>query len=186
MTAWTVQCRYAAYYARTETVEAETLEDACTRAVERANASGGWTALDPHCGPAFVAAVAEGEGGDEGRFTERGEPPLPTLSGDVSPGTVSVERGAAALRARGGDRGGRRLRRGAVAVPPARRRGPPDRRPPGRLRVRRPGAAAHRGRRLSEPDRSRRRPPIPSHPSRPPRPGPGVPSHSQGERHACR
>lgn len=107
MTAWTVQCRYAAYHARTETVEAGTLEDACTRAVERADAGGGWTALDPHCGPAFVAAVAEGEGADPwgpdavavpGRFTERGEPPLPTLSGDVSPGTVSVERGAVRLR----------------------------------------------------------------------------------------
>ena len=61
----------------------------------------------PHCGPAFVAAVAEGEGADPwgpdavavpGRFTERGEPPLPTLSGDVSPGTVSVERGTVRLR----------------------------------------------------------------------------------------
>ena len=58
----------------------------------------------PTAALAFVAAVAEGEGADPwgpdavpapGRFTERGEPPLPTLSGDVSPGTVSVERGAA-------------------------------------------------------------------------------------------
>ena len=107
MTAWTVQCHYAAYHARTETIEAETLEDACTRAVARANAIDGWTALDHHCGPTFVAAVAEGEGADPwgpdalpvpGRFTERGEPPLLTLSGDVSPGTVSVERGTVRLR----------------------------------------------------------------------------------------
>ena len=107
MTAWTVQCRYAAYHARTETIEAETLEDACTRAIARANASDGWTALDHHCGPTFVAAVAEGEGADPwgpdavavpGRFTERGEPPLLTLSGDDSPGTVSVERGPVRLR----------------------------------------------------------------------------------------
>ena len=107
MTAWTVQCHYAAYYARTETVEAETLEDACARAVAQANASDLWTALDHHCGPTFVAAIAEGEGADPwgpdavavpARFTERGEPPLLTLSGDVSPGIVSVERGPVRLR----------------------------------------------------------------------------------------
>ena len=106
MTAWTVQCRHAACHARTETVEADTLEDACARAVARANASGLRTALD-HRGPTFVAAVAEGEGADPwgpdalpvpGRFTEAGEPPLLTLSGDLSPGIVSVERGAVRLR----------------------------------------------------------------------------------------
>ena len=107
MTAWTVQCRYAACHARTETVEADTLEDACARAVARANASGLWTALDHHRGPTFVAAVAEGAHADPwgpdalpvpGRFTEAGEPPLLTISGDVSPGIVSVERGAVRLR----------------------------------------------------------------------------------------
>ena len=106
MTAWTVQCRYAVYYARTETVEAETLEDACARAVARADASDPWTALD-HRGPSFAAAAAEGAHADPwgpdalpvpGRFTEAGEPPLITLSGDVSPGIVSVERGAVRLR----------------------------------------------------------------------------------------
>ena len=107
MTAWTVQCRYAVYYAHTGTVEAETFEAALARAVERANASGRWTALDHHRGPAFVAAVAEGAGADPwgpdalpvpGRFTEAGEPPLVVLSGGASPGAVSVERGPVRLR----------------------------------------------------------------------------------------
>ena len=64
MTAWTVQCRYAACYARTETVEAETLEAALALAVERANASDRWTALDHHCGPTFVCGAAEGADAD--------------------------------------------------------------------------------------------------------------------------
>ncbi len=106
MTAWTVQCRYAAYHARTETVEAETFEAALARAVERANESGRWTALD-HRGPTFVAAAAEGAGADPwgpdalpipGRLTEAGEPPLVVLAGDASPGAVSVERGPVRLR----------------------------------------------------------------------------------------
>ena len=106
MTAWTVQCRYAVYHARTVTVEAGTPEDACARAVERADAGEGWTALD-HRGPTFVAAVAEGARADlrgpdalpvPGRFTEAGEPPLLTLSGEASPGAVSVERGTVRLR----------------------------------------------------------------------------------------
>ncbi len=107
MTAWTVQCRYAAYHARTETVEAETFEAALARAVERANESGGWTALDHHRGPTFVAAAAEGADADPcgpdalpipGRLTEAGEPPLVVLAGDASPGAVSVERGPVRLR----------------------------------------------------------------------------------------
>ena len=99
MTAWTVQCRYAVHHARTVTVEAGTLEDACARAVERADAGEGWTALDPR-GPTFVAAVAEGADAAPvpAPFTEGGEPPLPTLSGDASPGAVSVERGTVRLR----------------------------------------------------------------------------------------
>ena len=87
MTAWTVQCRYAVYHARTETVEAETFEAALARAVERANASGRWTALDHHCGPTFVAAAAEGADADPfgpdalpvpRRLTEAGEAPPPS------------------------------------------------------------------------------------------------------------
>ena len=107
MTAWTVQCHYAAYYARTETVEAETLEDACARAVAQANASDLWTALDHHCGPTFVAAVAEGAGADPwgpdalpvpGRCTEAGEPPLVVVTGPAPAGGVRVEQGRARIR----------------------------------------------------------------------------------------
>ena len=107
MTAWTVQCRYAVYHARTETVEAETFEAALALAVERANASERWTTLDHHRGPTFVAAAAEGTDADPwgpdalpvpGRLTEAGEPPLVVLAADASPGAVSVERGPVRLR----------------------------------------------------------------------------------------
>lgn len=107
MTAWTVQCHYAAYHARIETVEADTLEAACARAVEQANASGRWTALDHHCGPTFVAAVAEGEDADPwgpdalpvpGRLTEAGEPPLVVVTGPAPAGGVRVEQGRVRIR----------------------------------------------------------------------------------------
>src|SRR3546814_19623521 len=59
MTTYTVQCGYAAYYANTVEVEAESLEAALERAIEKANDDPHWRALD-HCGPTFVDAVAEG------------------------------------------------------------------------------------------------------------------------------
>ena len=38
---WTVQCSYAGYFANTVTVEAESAEEACRRAIELANSSDG-------------------------------------------------------------------------------------------------------------------------------------------------
>ncbi|MBV9510941.1 MAG: hypothetical protein JO303_11745 [Caulobacteraceae bacterium] len=91
MTAWTVQCGYAAYYANVVTVEADTLAQALEAAIEAANDDPHWKALD-HCGPTFVDAAAEGADADPWRgggyasalpipacFTEAGEPPLATL-----------------------------------------------------------------------------------------------------------
>ena len=89
MTRYTVQCGYAAYYANTVTVEAESLDAALATAIEQANDDACWKALD-HCGETFVDAVAEGEGADPwdrfqsaipipDRFTEQGEPPSVTV-----------------------------------------------------------------------------------------------------------
>ena len=89
MTAWTVQCGYAAYYANTVTVEADTLEAALEAAIAAANDDPHWKALDD-CGSTFIDAAAQGEDADPwadfgsvlsipARFTERGEPPLATL-----------------------------------------------------------------------------------------------------------
>src|SRR3546814_8748775 len=59
MTTYTVQCSYAAYHANTVQVEAESLDAALERAIERANGDPHWKALD-HCGPTFVDDVPEG------------------------------------------------------------------------------------------------------------------------------
>jgi hypothetical protein len=90
MTAWTVQCGYAAYYANTVTVEADTLDEALEKAIATANADPHWRALDDCAGATFVDAAAEGEDADPwaafgsalsipDRFTEHGEPPLATI-----------------------------------------------------------------------------------------------------------
>src|SRR3546814_596293 len=91
MTTYTVQCSYAAYHANTVEVEAESLDAALERAIERANGDPHWKALD-HCGPTFVDAVAEGADADPwsgfgsalpipARFPEAGEPPTVTEIG---------------------------------------------------------------------------------------------------------
>jgi len=95
MTAWTVQCGYAAYYANTVTVAADTFDDALTIAIDKANCEASWKSLD-HCSPTFIDAVAEGADVDlwrdhvsalpvPERFTERGAA-VPLI-------TVIVERG---------------------------------------------------------------------------------------------
>ena len=63
MKSWTVQCGYAAYYANTVTVEADTLDEALDRAIEEAEGTSAWTSID-YCGPTFVDAVAEGADAD--------------------------------------------------------------------------------------------------------------------------
>ena len=106
---WTVQCGYTARFADTLIVEAETLEEALDKAVETANAdserrpSGGYSRI-------FVDAVCEGVHTDPGdpdaacpvpdRFTERGEPPVLTLTDPGRPGggAIEVSRGRVLLR----------------------------------------------------------------------------------------
>jgi hypothetical protein len=99
MKTWTVQCGYAAYYANTVTVEAETLDAALDQAIAQANGDPGWKSLD-HCGPTFVDAVAEGDADPwiecqsalrvPAHFGERGEPPVATVT--VSHGAVQEVR----------------------------------------------------------------------------------------------
>ena len=104
---WTVQAGYAAWYANTVTVEADTLDEALEKAIEAADeASTGWKVLD-HCGDTFVQAVSQGAGVDPwgegslpvpGRFSEHGEPPVVTLAGPVPPGAVRVSGGRVTVR----------------------------------------------------------------------------------------
>ena len=104
---FTVQCTYAGYWAHIVTVEAKTLDAALAQAIETANASDAWRALD-HCGATFVDAVVEGADADPwdpeaalpipDRFTERGAPPVVTLAGPGRPGRIEVAGGAVRLR----------------------------------------------------------------------------------------
>ena len=107
MTAYTVQCGFASYHANTVTVEAETIEEALQKAIEKANDDPCWKSLDD-CGPTHVHAFCEGVDADPwdrekslpvpARFTERGEPPLVTLTGPRPPGGVEVSGGTVRIR----------------------------------------------------------------------------------------
>ena len=102
---WTVRCGYAARFADSFTVEAETLEEALEKAVENAHAD---RRPDFRCRRVFVDAAWEGADSRDpdaewpvpDRFTERGEPPLITLTdpGRAGGGAVEVSRGRVLLR----------------------------------------------------------------------------------------
>ena len=102
---WTVRCGYAARFADSFTVEAETLEEALEKAVEKAHADRG---ASVRCRRVFVDDVREGDDSRDpdaewpvpDRFTERGEPPVITLTdpGRAGGGAVEVSRGRVLLR----------------------------------------------------------------------------------------
>jgi len=104
---FTVQCGFAAYHANTVSVEAETLEEALEKAIEAANDDPNWKSLD-HCGPTHVDACCIGRDEDPwdddkslpvpARFTERGEPPVITLTGPRPPGDMEVTGGTVRIR----------------------------------------------------------------------------------------
>lgn len=117
MTRYTVQLAYAAYYARTEVVDANTLDEALKSAIAQANESSQWECVDD-CGPTFVDAVAEGDDvdlwGDEvvqlpvlPEYSERGEGPrviVIILGGVVQ--NVAVDGGYARVEVRDYDTDG--------------------------------------------------------------------------------
>ena len=104
---FTIQCSYTSHHANTVTVEADTLEEALEKALEAANEDpDGWRSTD-HVSDTVIDAVCEGADCDpwgEGalpvpdRFTERGEPPVVTLTGPVPPGAVEVSGGRVLVR----------------------------------------------------------------------------------------
>ena len=104
---FTVQCGFAAYHANTVSVEAETLEEALKKAIEVANQDPNWKSVD-HCGPTHVDACCMGRDEDPWdrdkslpippRFTEKGEPPVVTLTGPWPPGDVEVTGGTVRIR----------------------------------------------------------------------------------------
>ena len=99
--------RVPAYYANTVSVEADTLDEALEKAIEKANDDPGWKSLDD-CGPTHVHACCEGRDEDPwdnekslpvpARFSEKGEPPLVTLTGARPPGGIEVTGGTVRIR----------------------------------------------------------------------------------------
>ena len=104
---FTVQVGYSTHVANTVTVEAATLEHALEKAIEAANNDpAGWKSSG-HVTDTYVDACCEGADADPwgdaalpvpDRFTERGEPPVVTLTGPVPPGAVDVSGGRVLVR----------------------------------------------------------------------------------------
>ena len=106
---WTVKCGHTVHFANTVIVEAETLEEAIEKAIETANVDDAWRSTGRLSG-IFVDAVCEGAGVDTrdpdaawpvpDRFTDRGEPPVVTLTDPGRPGggAIEVSRGRVLLR----------------------------------------------------------------------------------------
>ena len=106
MTHYTVCCGYASHYHNTVTVEADTLDEALEKAIEQAGDDPHWKSAD-YCGSTFVDAIAEGEEADPwgdtaipvpDHFTEKGEPPVVTLTGLRPPGGIDVAGGTVRIR----------------------------------------------------------------------------------------
>ena len=107
MTWYTVQTTCAGYYGNIVSVEADTIEDALEKAIEAANQDPNWKSVD-HCGPTFIDSCCMGRDADPwdrdkslpvpARFTEKGEPPVVTLTGPRPPGGVEVTGGTVRVR----------------------------------------------------------------------------------------
>ena len=106
MTHYTVCCGYASHYHNTVTVEADTLDKALEKAIEQAGDDLHWKSVD-QASQTFVEALAEGMDADPwgdtaipipDRFTEKGEPPVVTLTGLRPPGGIEVAGGTVRIR----------------------------------------------------------------------------------------
>lgn len=59
MATYTVQCLFAGWWSNEVTVEADSVDAACAKAIEEAGQDDGWRSLDD-CGDTFVARICEG------------------------------------------------------------------------------------------------------------------------------
>ena len=110
---WTIQLAYAAYFGALVTVDAETLEEAIPAAIKEADESERWKSTD-HAGDPHAVAACEGAACEDAdqhpwdgplsallipdRFTERGAPPVVTLTTLGPPGSIDVSGGTVRLR----------------------------------------------------------------------------------------
>ena len=106
MNRYTVCCGNASHYHNTVTVEADTLGEALEKAIEQAGDDPHWKSVD-QASQTFVDAVAEGMDADPwgdtaipvpDLFSEKGEPPVVTLTGLRPPGGIEVSGGTVRIR----------------------------------------------------------------------------------------
>lgn len=91
MTAWTVQCGYAAYYAQIVTVEADSLDGALATAVEQAGDSDGWYTRRPFATAQRSKAVAPLLRGVRLPAPADAPPPAVSLAADPNPAILAAE-----------------------------------------------------------------------------------------------
>ena len=129
---WTVELGYTRHYGATVTVEADSLEEAIPAAIRYADDNERWKDTG-HASDAYAVAACEGADVDPwdgpvsalpipDRFTERGAPPVVTLTPLGPSGSIEVcgRHRSAALRRRCGHRHRRGLRPAASAGQQAR------------------------------------------------------------------
>ena len=107
MTYFTVCCGYASHYRNTVTVEADTLDEALEKAIEQAGDDPHWKSADhcqlKHLSRPWPRVMDADPWGDTtlpvpDHFTEKGEPPVVTLTGLRPPGGIEVAGGAVRIR----------------------------------------------------------------------------------------
>ena len=108
MTRYTVCVAYDVSYAATVTVEADTPEDACRLAIDKADELEVWKGTD-HVSDAYVVEIdGTFDPGTDARetvplpvpdaYTREGPPPTITLRGDQPPGSLEVAGGTVRIR----------------------------------------------------------------------------------------
>ena len=108
MTRYTVCVAYDVSYAATVTVEADTPEDACQRAIDKADDLEAWKSTD-HASDAYIVEIAgtfdPGTGAQEtvplpipDPYTRDGPPPTITFRGEQPPGSLEVTDGTVRFR----------------------------------------------------------------------------------------
>ena len=105
---WTVELGYTRHYGATVTVEADSLEEAIPAAIRYADDNERWKDTG-HASDAYAVAACEGADVDPwdgpvsalpipDRFTERGAPPVVTLTPLGPSGSIEVSGGTVRLR----------------------------------------------------------------------------------------
>lgn len=107
MTRYALQLGFAVYFGANVAVEADTVEEACRLAIDKADETEAWRSTD-HSSDSYVIAIQEDEAPpcphpvspipvpDE--YSEHGPPPVVVLTGTPPHGAIAVEGGVVRIR----------------------------------------------------------------------------------------